>query len=489
MGSATSSVTATATEKPLSPAEVVDYIATHYILTLDFENLQKLYDKKYCDELVVLTSHILTNSFQSLELEALRNRVHAGAGGTVFFSTQSALNRANAPAGDEKHAICIEISKFYVRIAHVFSAILTSIQPQYQFRNAMGGLERVYIQEKDRIPKGVPVQLVETNFCSKRIDALKNGADATSAGMPTVCDVNEAVQLQNETGIPELELLYLDAGFDANTGEFTEMSEEAKALYASDLKLFYRVFTGKTEVPPQIQKFSQIQLHDFSKAPVCRMSKSERDRVMQSGDNSGGSQVGVLIEKYGNHLREMIRRAEQTRDQLMLVVTALFERTGELVRVHPSLTEKKLQELTRKTRDLIVKMYLTCELDYVEGMRLYEAIVETKMLETSQRQMAHLEEVETNLLTDTGAGTASSPPLTDEQLDTANSYANPSGTTSYMSPSAVFTDSVPSSTPQLEPTLPTLTLTPDTGVSPAFTTATTTPALPSISSSVLVPAK
>jgi len=35
---------------------IIDYIATHYILTMDFKNLTKLSEKAYCDKLIILTS-------------------------------------------------------------------------------------------------------------------------------------------------------------------------------------------------------------------------------------------------------------------------------------------------------------------------------------------------------------------------------------------------------------------------------------------------
>ena len=44
--------------KPKSMSQVLDYIATYYILTMDFKSLRKLYDKDYCDKLVILTSDI-----------------------------------------------------------------------------------------------------------------------------------------------------------------------------------------------------------------------------------------------------------------------------------------------------------------------------------------------------------------------------------------------------------------------------------------------
>jgi Asp-tRNA(Asn)/Glu-tRNA(Gln) amidotransferase A subunit family amidase len=40
--------------------EYLDYVVpTYYILTMDFVSLRKLYDKEYCDKLVILTSEII----------------------------------------------------------------------------------------------------------------------------------------------------------------------------------------------------------------------------------------------------------------------------------------------------------------------------------------------------------------------------------------------------------------------------------------------
>ena len=43
--------------------DVVDYIATYYILTMDFKSLSKLSEKAYCDKLVILTSDIIERYF------------------------------------------------------------------------------------------------------------------------------------------------------------------------------------------------------------------------------------------------------------------------------------------------------------------------------------------------------------------------------------------------------------------------------------------
>ena len=41
---------------------VLDYIASNYILTSDFKSLTKLYEEEYCNNLVVLTQDIISKN-------------------------------------------------------------------------------------------------------------------------------------------------------------------------------------------------------------------------------------------------------------------------------------------------------------------------------------------------------------------------------------------------------------------------------------------
>ena len=58
--------------------EVVDYIATYYILTMNFQSLSKLSDQAYCNKLVVLTSDIIDRYFNDMEVTFLSQRIKDG---------------------------------------------------------------------------------------------------------------------------------------------------------------------------------------------------------------------------------------------------------------------------------------------------------------------------------------------------------------------------------------------------------------------------
>jgi hypothetical protein len=66
--------------------------------------------------------------------------------------------------------------------------------------------------------------------------------------------------------------------------------------------------------------------------------------------------------------------------------------TGKkVIRINPKLTESSLQKVVEKTRRLIINLYVKCEQDYVNGVKLYEVIVESKIFETTQKQINNLQ--------------------------------------------------------------------------------------------------
>ena len=60
-----------------------------------------------------------------------------------------------------------------------------------------------------------------------------------------------------------------------------------------------------------------------------------------------------------------------------------------------------MQTAIEKTRRLIVDLYVKCENDYVNGVKLYEAIVESKILETTQKQIETLKTQASNIIKET----------------------------------------------------------------------------------------
>ena len=58
--------------------QAIDYIATNYILTQNFSDMEKLSSPQYCDELVVLTSKVISQKLNDMEVRYLAQRLQEG---------------------------------------------------------------------------------------------------------------------------------------------------------------------------------------------------------------------------------------------------------------------------------------------------------------------------------------------------------------------------------------------------------------------------
>ena len=65
-------------EKELKAANILDILATKYILTQNFQDMKKLGDKAYCNKLVILTADIIKKFLKEKEITYVAQRVVDG---------------------------------------------------------------------------------------------------------------------------------------------------------------------------------------------------------------------------------------------------------------------------------------------------------------------------------------------------------------------------------------------------------------------------
>jgi len=407
--------------------DVIDYISTYYILTMDFKSLSKLSEKDYCDKLVVLTSDIIERYFNDVEITYLSQRIKNGVEvndlkkENVMFINKDKLESLDisndAQKSIKKKRVCIGIAKFYVKIAHIFAAIIMTINPVYTYKDNTGQIVKAGLLEKDKIPKNVDRKLHKLNICDNRIRSLKKNEFVDEATgdvsiQPKVCDINmnkdgSVKSLNDEPGIPELMQLYLDDNYDYSNGLFSTMSESTKTQFMKDLNLFYTAFTGNETMPPEITKFSDIKLRDYSKKENCQGLNPlfKNKYTLKKTDK--------LFVNYANNINQMIQNAADNQSKLLSVINDLFSYVIDpysgkrVIRVNPKLNDDLLQKNIEKTRRLIVNLYIKCENDYVNGIKIYEAIVESKILETTQKQIEQLKSEANKIIKETSSTTIS----------------------------------------------------------------------------------
>ncbi len=401
--------------------DIIDYIATYYILTMDFKSLSKLSEKEYCDKLVILTSNIFERYFNDTEVTYLAQRIKNGVEVNdlktekVRFINKDSLESLDvsndAQKSIKKKRVCIGIAKFYVKIAHLFSAIVMTINPVYTYKDATGQTVKTTLLEKDKIPKNVNRKLYKLNICDNRIRALKKGEqfDDTTGNVsiqPRVCDINELntgadKTLADEPGIPELLRLYLDDKYDYSNGTFTGMTEDTEKQFKKDLKLFYQAFTGNSDMPDTIKGFSDIKLKDYNQKPGCQppTASLKGKYTLNKKDE--------LFVKYADNIKKMIQSAADNQYKLLSVINDIFTYVNDpysgkrVIRINPKLNDESLQKAIEKARRFIVDLYIKCENDYVNGVQLFEAIVESKIVETTQKQIENLKNEANKIITET----------------------------------------------------------------------------------------
>jgi hypothetical protein len=278
------------------------------------------------------------------------------------------------------------------------------------------------LEDKTNIPSNTYSKLENINICGNRIRALINNHDynvdnRTEIGIkPDFCQMNYDTKsgndkkLTNEPGIPELQHLYYDkydydqGGFGGKMNMEDNMTTEMYSQYKKDLLSFYKTFTGNNEIPmvdsvdskgnkiktPAVKKFSDIPLRTYHKSEGC----------MQNGlfnREYRGTFKERLFYEYAQHIKKMLNKTETVQAELLKIIDKLFvfgtnpESGSKQVVINPSLTEVKLQKIVDETRKIIVNLYLTCEEDFVKGLDIFEAIVETQIKETSINQIKQLE--------------------------------------------------------------------------------------------------
>jgi hypothetical protein len=388
--------------------DVIDFITSNYILTMDFKSLTKLSEKEYCDKIVLLSTDIIKNSFNDMEVTYLQKRVKDGIdelkkNDLKFISKEKLESEEN---DNEKMRKCMGIAKFYVKIAHLFAAIVMTINPVYKYKDVQTGkMVHTGLLDKDKIPKNTQRTLHKFNICDNRIRSLKRGktymkaTQDTAVVFPKYCTLNykdgELKDLEDEPGILELMPLYLDDKYDYATGTFTGMSPETEKQFKKDLSKFYSAFTGNETMPEEYTKFSDIKLKDYKSEKGCQGNKPIYKKIYTL------PKTDDLFVTYASNIKQMVERAADKQHELLAIIDKLFKLSNKKIRIHPDLTDDILQKAVEDARAIIIDLYVQCEEDYVKGIKIYESIVESKIIDTTPKQIKTLQDMSNKIVEET----------------------------------------------------------------------------------------
>ena len=243
----------------------VDAAATTVVLDSSFTDLMKLSNEKYCNRLVKKTADIFQKNENNIDLELLRQKLYDQKqkerdGENVDDNTpEKHKKKIKTPRIQNVEKKCIQISKFYVLFAHLFSCIVSTINPAFK-------IESSDKKEKTSTTTSKSDSSEEVDFCSGRIGGLINKSEENGDGEfrvnPDVCETNlsksgKPLHLIDLPGMKALQQMY--KGIDAGANDDSEETD-ARYLYAK--------FVGK-DPPDHIRRLDQIPLKVYKNDKEC----------------------------------------------------------------------------------------------------------------------------------------------------------------------------------------------------------------------------
>ncbi len=410
--------------------EYIDMVATNYVLKQNMIDMIRFTDKEYYDNMVILTSYILKQKLSSLDVGILKNRVMDGYSNDkmnkdqennnnnqIFFSNANELKEITIQNEKKKQKALLIISKFYMKVMTLFSAIVATIDPQYVYEDEEGtkkyfGLRDFNSFKKiDKETKHLKISQLDNpiGLVKRRLTILKNKlGENNNSDQHVIINPGELFcekpkenaekdmsKLDREIGIKELDALYFDV-YDHESNSWNQRSKKMQAKYDEDLVKFHQIFTGKKKKPDHVKSFADIEMLKFHELTRCLNRDYYEDLVVSKNDH--------LFKKYMEKIYMIQNITKSYKKKMLSILKRIFvpfESNHETsFIISPSLTMESLLKHQDETKDCINQIYMNCERLFIEALLLYEKMYENQhgILTENQIESTKQSMVENNVL-------------------------------------------------------------------------------------------
>jgi len=399
-----------------SIVQAIDKIVSKILMeNTSLHDISLLQDKKFCDNVVVLTSKILNKHFNLREISYLNYRIKNGlpvdemTNDKVVFINPDKFLKLDVDHGNKqktmKKRMCLAIAKFYIKFFHLFSSVIKSINPMYKYTDDKGIVQYIDLLKKNKLSKKEldSKNIVILGICKKRYESL----NVTHGKITDNFCRDKKVRITDGEypGIRELKKLYYDVyqldNSKENAGTFYKMSEDQKKIYKNDVEEFYKAIQGTDKIPDGVNSFNDIFTIDFSVLDGDETCK--KDTIQKYAYNESIE----LFRKYGEHLKKMVKQTKGEQQKLIDILGEMFQsvvtlkkNVGTELVINNELNEKTLQKLVEKSRKTILNMLMECEKKYKEGILIFKEIIKDKTIVGEEKKIENLEKKKRNILYD-----------------------------------------------------------------------------------------
>ena len=171
--------------------ELIEKVALDYATTLNLTNIGLLSKpseeyKSSCNNLIYVSSELLKKYLKPVEIKLLESRVKNGINvstNTIVSLSTEDLEKAKILSDEGITTACNTISSFYIKISHLYAAIVRVLQPQVTYTigsstTTVGLLEA--LNENQKLPTDIKIHDTTISLCSKRVAYLNPQGDNES---------------------------------------------------------------------------------------------------------------------------------------------------------------------------------------------------------------------------------------------------------------------------------------------------------------------
>ena len=151
----------------------IDLLASKLIFEQSFQNLKKLDDPRYCNEVSILTQQLLKKKLDPININIVSTRIKYGTQDLYVIDDNDYKQLKKVNHKGDKDALCLNVSRFYTRVFQAYSAIVSAISPVYVYKDIEGNekvssvFDEISSENKNKADIGL------RSLCSRRIHYLK----------------------------------------------------------------------------------------------------------------------------------------------------------------------------------------------------------------------------------------------------------------------------------------------------------------------------
>ena len=111
-----------------------------------------------------------------------------------------------------------------------------------------------------------------------------------------------------------------------------------------------------------------------------------------------------LFKDYATKLQDMINTTKKNKAKLLSILEQVFEKvpasdnSPSVVKINSDLTQSGLTSLIETTRGAIISMYLSCEKDFSDILKVFDAIIDRQILSEAESTQEQLKELSYSLI-------------------------------------------------------------------------------------------